>query len=190
MQVSVNPGFVLAFDVSFSLSGTPADGVALVLHADPRGVYAPTCPPSAAFTGSKVCANTVNNSAYLFAPKTYNAGLSSLYLSTGAFLFNGPAQTGGSAGNVISAMPALAAGDVITTNVTYSLATGYLNWTMTRTIGSAGSQSFSQAVGDLRFALGGSQAWLGFTAATGGSFAGHSVSNVRIYPWCNNRERG
>jgi hypothetical protein len=188
LQLSVNPGFSLAFDISLTLSGTPADGVALVLHNDARGVFAPTCPPSGTFRGSNVCANAVNNSVYVYAPKTYNGGATSNYLSTGAFLF-GSAPSGGSAGNVVTSAPTVASGDVIQTFLNYSLASGALTWTMTRTVGAAATQSFSQTIGDLRSSVG-SFAYFGFASATGGSFAGHSVSNVQIFPAssCNNRE--
>lgn len=188
LPISVSPGFTVAFDISFTLSGTPADGVALVLHNDPRGVHAPTCPFSSAYQGSMVCANSFNNSMILYIPKDYNNGATTNYMSTGAFLFGGAAQTGGSAGFIVNAMPTLASGDVITANVTYVLATGLLSWTMTRTVGAYASQTFNQTVGDLRNVLGGSRAWLGFSAATGGSFAGHSVSNVIVYPYCANRK--
>ena len=124
---------------------------------------------------------------YLYAPKSWNNDLTSNYLSTGAFLA-GSTPNPLTAGNTITSMPTLSTGDVIATNVSYSTASGALVWTMTRTVGSFASQTFSQVIGDLRSTLGGSKAWLGFTAATGDKFAGHMVSNVRMYPRCNNRE--
>lgn len=191
LQVSVDPALTLKFDVSFALSGNPADGIALVLHNDPRGVYAPTCPTNHAscsgYNCNRACANTVTNAVYLYAPKTWNNGLTANYLSTGAFL-SGSTPSSLTAGLTLTTMPNLANGDVISTLVTYELATGLLSWTMTRTTGLTATESFSQYVGDLRGVLGGSQAWLGFSAATGGWFAGHSVSNVQVFPRCNARE--
>lgn len=191
LQVSIDPALALAFDVSFAVVGPPADAITLLLHNDPRGVYAPICPISRTscngYICNRACASAVSNAVYLYAPKTWNNGLTSNYLTTGAFVA-GSTPSSLSAGSTLTAMPTLSDGDVIRTNVTYELATGLLSWTMTRTSGTFATQSFSQNVGDLRGVLGGSQVWVGFSAATGGSFAGHSISNVLVSPRCRVRK--
>jgi hypothetical protein len=68
-QLSVVPGLNLVFDVSFTLQGAPADGITMILHNDPRGPFAPTCPLTvgacSGFTCSRSCSNFVNNAAFI-----------------------------------------------------------------------------------------------------------------------------
>ena len=190
-QINVNPGFSLQFDVSFRAPLISiADGITFAIHNDPRGAAAPTCPlrPNACsgFTCSISCANTFSNGMYLFAPKTYT-GQSSNYLTTGAFL-SGSAIATVSAGNYITSMPSISNGDVISWSVNYTLASGTLSWSASRTAGAPGTQSWTQTIGDLRPVLKSSNGWLGFTAATGGLYVGHQIGNVRVSPQCSVRE--
>lgn len=190
VQINMNPGFAVQFDVSFRVSGAPADGILLNIHNDPRGTFAPTCPIGRGgcngFNCNRACGNAVNRNMYLYAPKTWNNNLATNYLSTGAFLAgSNPSST--NAGNVITSIPALNDGDVLTWNVNYTLATGVLAWSVSRTAGLAGTQSWTQTIGDLRPILGASTGWLGFSGSTGGSWAAHQVNNVRIFPQCSNR---
>ena len=173
-------------------SGALADGITIIFHNDPRGPYAPTCPiyrgGCNGFNCNRACANSVTNSLYLYSPKTWT-GASSNYLTTGAFL-SGSTPSSTNAGNVITSMPVINDGDVLTWNVNYTLTTGVLSWSVARTAGLIASQAWTQTVGDIRPVLGGSSAWIGFSGATGGSWAAHQATNVKAFPICNGRKPG
>lgn len=88
-QINLNPGFSVQFDGNFRLAPSilPADGITIIFHNDPRGPYAPTCPifrgGCNGFNCNRACANSVTNSMYLYAPKTWNNNQASNYLTTG-----------------------------------------------------------------------------------------------------------
>jgi hypothetical protein len=162
-----------SFSVTFTLSqpaAAPADGVALVFHADPRGRAA-----SGASGGSLGAFYSSTQApifpGYAFTVRDYQSG------STG--FYGGPASIGAAT----TALPSLRLGTALTTPLSVSVAYspcggGTLTWA-TSQYGVAPYAYNGNVAVNLSAALGGARyATWGWTAGSGSVFSAHTISRA------------
>lgn len=163
------PVYVGAFQASFTyqdVGGGGADGMAFVLHNDPRG------PTALGGAGGSLGVSGIAPSAEL----EFNIW------SSGLDVFPGIAwHVNGDRGGYVSTPPVnVASGNPIQVNVAY--ANGTASVTL-RDTSLGGVFQASLAVGDLPTIVGGQTAWVGFTGADGGTPSTQNVSDFVFVPY-------
>ena len=159
------PLYIGAFKATFlyqDVGGAGADGMAFVLQNDPRGT------------------NALGGAGGVLA---YGGIVNSAALQINIYANNTPGiafHTNGATGGYSSTAPVNpASGDPIWTEIVYQ--GGVMSVALSNTVNAA-TFTTNLVVGDLTSAVGTDVAWVGFTAADGGTVSMQNVSGFKVHP--------
>ncbi len=170
-RASPTSGFTASFTYSPNSGTGTADGIVFMLQNDPRG--------TSALGGNGGGFGYANNNGG--TPIANSAAID-------FNLYNNVNQTAYDSGGVLSAATSIGGGislhngDPINVTVTYNAQTQVMAWSMTDASNASLSFSTSQGGVNLQTVLGGTNAYIGFSGATGGAVSTQTISNFTYKP--------